>query len=194
MGLRTFLATESRWTIVTPHFQCISKCSATKDTIEVKKSVLVERLFTLKRYKIDCLKENVRFPATPILETPLKQISLNLPDTAWCPQSTAKHMFWRYNIFSYPKNFNTFKCTDRHVKLVQFQDLPLFYYNPEFKAKFKNHFLRSLNSCSSNLCFQVQKFEAEKFCARLNLKLGFDSIGLTEIFLTKYLKSKGCIQ
>jgi hypothetical protein len=35
------------------------------------------------------------------------------------------------------------------------------------------------------------KFEAEKFCARMSLKLGFDSMELAEIFLGKFLQSKG---
>jgi hypothetical protein len=35
------------------------------------------------------------------------------------------------------------------------------------------------------------KFEAEKFCARMSLKLGFDSMELAEIFLRKFLQSKG---
>jgi hypothetical protein len=35
------------------------------------------------------------------------------------------------------------------------------------------------------------KFEAEKFCARMSLKLGFDSMELAEIFLGKFLQSRG---
>jgi hypothetical protein len=35
------------------------------------------------------------------------------------------------------------------------------------------------------------KFEAEKFCARMSLKLGFESMELAEIFLRKFLQSKG---
>jgi len=35
------------------------------------------------------------------------------------------------------------------------------------------------------------KFEAEKFCARMSLKLGFESMELAEIFLGKFLQSKG---
>lgn len=41
------------------------------------------------------------------------------------------------------------------------------------------------------LILQMPKFEAERFCSRMNLKLGYDSIDEAEIFLIKFLQTKG---
>jgi hypothetical protein len=74
------------------------------------------------------------------------------------------------------------------LRLHQFGDLPLFFYNPEFKVETLYTLLPRSKLFRE---YQMLKFEAEKFCARMSLNLGFDSMELAEIFLGKFLQSRG---
>jgi hypothetical protein len=89
------------------------------------------------------------------------------------------HPFWqricKLHILQTPKddaiNFARSKMLDGVTRFLQYQDLPLLYFNSRVLVSTQEQIAKIW---SLNLCYfeKLSRFQAEKFCAKLKLKFG----------------------